>query len=349
MKLTEEARGKIVAGDATFLFQFVAPLPPQPRPQLPLAVKGGLASQVDWTLTIIAAFSFLVHFGLIGAMYSDWTDPLVDDGAVVGPLIDMVSHVPPIKVEDAPSASPEGPPTAPTRPSAPASAGPAKAAGETAASREAASNQRAAALATRAQTMELEILGAYGTHVAVQGALNRPDIPPVGLEDAATANVGARASTGNDLHLGPGSSPLRPGANRPGLTDIGNTTAAATATAGPESHVHGPVIGLDEVGPIERTAPVANAESVVARLRPSFRTCYNRGLQSDPSMAGKVIVSAKIAPNGEVASADSSQNTGLSTDVVQCILRRVRTATFETQGPIGSTIQIPITFVQQGK
>ena len=65
MKLTEEARGKVVVGETTFLFQFVAPPPVQPRPQLPLAVKGGVASQIDWSLTIIAAFSFLLHFGLV--------------------------------------------------------------------------------------------------------------------------------------------------------------------------------------------------------------------------------------------------------------------------------------------
>ena len=79
IRLTEEARGKVVIGDITFLFQFVAPPPPQPRPQLPLSVKGGLASQIDWTLTIIAAFSFMFHFGFIGAMYSDWLDPVVGD------------------------------------------------------------------------------------------------------------------------------------------------------------------------------------------------------------------------------------------------------------------------------
>ena len=48
LKLTEDARGKVVVGDTTFLFQFVAPPPVQPKPQLPLAVKGGLASQIDW-------------------------------------------------------------------------------------------------------------------------------------------------------------------------------------------------------------------------------------------------------------------------------------------------------------
>src|SRR5690606_356858 len=95
VKLTEEARGKIVIGETTFLFQFVAPPPVQPRPQLPLAVKGGLASQIDWTLTILAAFSFLLHFGIVGAMYSDWMDPVVGDDLNVAGLADMMKNIPP--------------------------------------------------------------------------------------------------------------------------------------------------------------------------------------------------------------------------------------------------------------
>jgi TonB family protein len=66
-------------------------------------------------------------------------------------------------------------------------------------------------------------------------------------------------------------------------------------------------------------------------------------------MSGKVMISAKISPNGEVASADGTQNTGLSAAVVQCLLRKVRNAQFDAPGPNGSTIQIPVTFVQQGR
>src|SRR5215831_6062002 len=87
IRLTEEARGKVVVGETTFLFQFVAPPPVQPRPQLPLAVKGGLANQIDWGFTIIAAFSFLLHFGFAGAVNSDWFDPIVDDDAETALLI----------------------------------------------------------------------------------------------------------------------------------------------------------------------------------------------------------------------------------------------------------------------
>src|SRR5581483_3051948 len=48
VRLTDDARGKIQVGETTFLFQFVVPPPIQPRPQLPLAVKGGVGSQIDW-------------------------------------------------------------------------------------------------------------------------------------------------------------------------------------------------------------------------------------------------------------------------------------------------------------
>src|SRR5689334_23975916 len=95
VNLSEDARGKVVVGETTFLFQFVAPPPIQPKPQLPVSVKGGLSSQIDWPMTIIAAFSFLFHFGMVGAIYSDWMDPLVDDEANIAGLIDSVKSLPP--------------------------------------------------------------------------------------------------------------------------------------------------------------------------------------------------------------------------------------------------------------
>jgi len=101
VRLTDEARGKIIIGETTFLFQFVAPPPVQPRPQLPLSVKGGLAAQIDWSLTIIAAFSFLLHFGLVGAMYSDWMDPVINDDITAG-LLDMVQKTMPAPTVETP-------------------------------------------------------------------------------------------------------------------------------------------------------------------------------------------------------------------------------------------------------
>src|SRR5262249_39611733 len=63
VKLTDDARGKVVVGETTFLFQFVAPPPVQPRPQLPLSVKSG--NKVDWNFTMITAMSLLSHVAVL--------------------------------------------------------------------------------------------------------------------------------------------------------------------------------------------------------------------------------------------------------------------------------------------
>ena len=349
VRLTEEARGKVVIGETTFLFQFVAPPPPQPRPQLPLAVKGGLASQIDWNLTIIAAFSFLLHFGVIGAMYSDWMDPIVNDEVTASGLIDMMKNIPAAPV-DVPvetttavaTASATATATAPSGGGAPKAAGGGAGKGNV-------SDKQAAALAAQAEAIQMQMLAAFGGGSAVQGALNRGDIPPVDLSGAAASGAGVSASTGTGLNLGTGGGGMvRPGGGGGGLASIGNAHGTGNGGAGTEVAVKGPT-GEASIGSTTATVAVANADRVVAGLRPGFRQCYNTGLNSDPGMSGKVVIAAKIAPNGEVTAADQLSNSGLSAGVVACIQRKIRNAQFDAPGASGSTIQIPITFVQQGK
>jgi hypothetical protein len=88
----------------------------------------------------------------------------------------------------------------------------------------------------------------------------------------------------------------------------------------------------------------AAIDQVVASLPPGFRACYDRALQSDPRLAGKAIVIAKIASSGDVSSADAAQGTGLPSPMIQCLLRWVHNARFASPGPTGSTVQIPLTF-----
>jgi hypothetical protein len=338
VRLTEEARGKVIIGDTTFLFQFVAPPPPQPRPQLPLAVKGGLASQIDWDLTIIAAFSFLLHFGIIGAMYSDWMDPMVSDDFNIQGLVDLTKNVPPPTIE-----TPADTSTAATTATAAATAAPASkpsgAAGKV-------NDKQAAALAQQAEQMQMQMLAAFGGNTAVQGALNRSDIPPADLSNAAASGAGVSNASG-DLRLGTaGGGTVRPGSAGGGLAGIGVTGGAGGGGAGKEAAVKGPT-GDAQIGATTASVPVSDAERVVAGLRARFRSCYNKGLAVDPGMAGSVTIVTKVAPNGEVTAADSSANSGLSADVVTCIQRVVKNAQFTGPGGSGSTINIPVKFVQQ--
>ncbi len=339
IRLTEEARGKVVIGDITFLFQFVAPPPPQPRPQLPLSVKGGLASQIDWTLTIIAAFSFMFHFGFIGAMYSDWLDPVVGDENVAG-LIDMTKNLPappPIEEKsDAPATSATSAASAKQDPGQQKqNAAPGKI-----------SEAKAAALAQEAQTMQMQMLAAFGGTSAVQGALNRSDVPVGDLSAVAQSAAGV-SNTGGDLKLAGGGGATIPGARGGGLQSLGQTQGGGGGTAGQGREVKGPT-GEASMGAVSTSAPVANAERTIAGLRPGFRSCYNKGLANDPSMAGKIVLAIKIAPNGEVQDVSKVGGSGLASDVEQCIIKKARNASFDAPGGSGSTVQVPVTFVKQG-
>ena len=64
MPLTENARGKIVLGEMTLLFQFVSAPPLQPRPHLPASVRGSLADRIEPQLSIIVALSICMHFSV---------------------------------------------------------------------------------------------------------------------------------------------------------------------------------------------------------------------------------------------------------------------------------------------
>lgn len=352
VKLTEEARGKVVVGETTFLFQFVAPPPIQPRPQLPLAVKGGIASTIDWTLTIIAAFSFLLHFGIVGAMYSDWMDPVVGDDFNVGALVDMMKNIPPPPVEETPDTNPVATAAATATAAAPkpkgGGAGGAKG-GSSGKSKGQVSDAKAAALSAQADAMQMQMLAALNGGSSVQGALNRSDIPPVDLSGAAASNAGVAHGSG-DLKIGGGGSPVQGGGKGGGLAGIGGGTKGdgTGGGAGKETKVAGPT-GVAQVGGSTATVPISDADRVVAGLRGRFRSCYQKGLNSDPSMSGKVVIAAKVGPNGEVSSANVSSNTGLSPGVASCIANVVKRATFSAPGGGGSTLSIPVTFVQQGK
>jgi MYXO-CTERM domain-containing protein len=111
-----------------------------------------------------------------------------------------------------------------------------------------------------------------------------------------------------------------------------------------------PPAGDAELGPVTAEGPTpANTEQVTASLRPSLRLCYRRGLASDPKMAGNLSISARIGPNGEVKSAEATKSAGVSASVIQCVLSRVRNAQFDSPGPKGSTLRIPVSFVTKTK
>jgi hypothetical protein len=344
VRLTEDARGKVVVGETTFLFQFVAPPPVQPRPQLPVSVKSGLSSQIDWPMTIIAAFSFLFHFGLVGAVYSDWMDPVIDEDINIAGLIDSVKSLPP----PPPVEMPQDAATATATATATAAPEPVKGGGTKAPGKGAMTAGERARLSAQLDQLEMATLGALNSQgPATAGVLRNGDVPTGALDQAAMSGAGVTAG-GAGLNLGGGGGGIvRPGMAGNGLGSIGATTAGAQGGSGQAAAVQGPK-GNANVDRAElHGGQVSNADRVVAGMRAGFRACYNKGLASNPDLQGSVRITAKIGPNGEVVSATPSGGAGLGDEVVSCVVRRVQAATFSAPEGGGATIVIPVTFALQ--
>ena len=339
IRLTEEARGKVVIGETTFLFQFVAPPPVQPRPQLPLSVKGGVASQIDWNLTIIAAFSFLLHFGLIGAMYSDWMDPVVSDDltAALTHMVQEPPTPPPVETAEASASatSTEATPSA----TAKASAAPKQA------TPSAPAPTAVQALLQQAEQARIAILASLAGGQNIQGAMKDDNGAPVDLNSLATREGGiANANGGLNLPGGAGG-PIKPGSGPGGLQGLtGGQTGPAVDNAGQAQKVV--IKGDAQWGGASASVPVSNAEAVIrSQLQPRARACYNAALAADPTISGKLSLSIQVAPSGEVSGVSPS---GMSGQIVSCIVAAAKRLQFAPPGGSGSTIGTSFNFVKQG-
>jgi hypothetical protein len=336
--LDVRARGRLTIGDATLLFQLVEAPIAAARPMLPLAVKTSLLDVVDWPLTILVAMSFLLHFGIVGAMYSDWTDRVVDESFTVQGLVDVSRPLPPPIVEDPEHTTPTTVPVTTATP-APTSTAPSTT------PRHGTTDSRPtrdpnAGLVEAAERMRLDLLATTAPGSALADALARSNIPPVTLDHAD----GAVTTGSSDLTLHT-ASPIDPSARHGDLSTIGVTRKDGS------DHVvvhdtPGPQYSID-ARTIPGTSRIPSAERTVLSLRPAFRRCYELGLQKDPTMSGDVTIRARLRATGEVDSAQIVAQNGLSAEVTSCIQRKVATAEFERPEGGSATLDIPVKFVRQ--
>jgi hypothetical protein len=341
VRLTEDSRGKVVVGDTTFLYQFVAPPPVQPKPQLPVAVMRG-ASDIDWRTTIIAAFSFLLHFMAIGALYSDWLDPLVDDEVSVAGLVDSVKNLPPPppieeQTEEQPTDKGEEK-KADAKPSGKPASGPNQGGGMNA--------KESAALSRELDQLEMMTLGALsGEGPATANVLKGGEVPTSALDAAAAS--GAGVSAGGDLRLGGGGGAIRPGSGGGGLGALGASGKGAGSGTGEAVKVAGPKGSASVGGAAVSGGTISDASRVVAGMRAGFRACYNRGLQENPDAQGSIRLTIRVGPGGEVQGVSASPSGNLPGSVVSCVQSRASAAQFSPPEGGSAAVVVPVTFVKQ--
>jgi hypothetical protein len=354
--LGDTARGKIAIGDSVVLFHFVDPPARPPRARLPLSVQKSALGDLDFRTTLIAALSFLLHFGVMGAMYSDWADPVIDDEARVAQMVEIVKELsPPPPVEQRAIESPDAKgdkhvDKAPSKAAGvarrTASAGPSR----VGSGPRRVSESRAHAIASELRAMNDAMIAAIGARTggatdAVLAAGN--DVPLAMLDKVAAGAEGARMGGVPGLDLrGDGGGIVKPGkGGRPGLpADV--RADARSGDVGKQAAVKKPVGRARFEPPAIGGGQVPDAGRVVGGMRGLLRACYKRALDEDPTMRGSVRVTAQIAPNGDV-SAVSAAASGLSSSMVSCVKRVVRGAQFGPPVGGGATVTIPMSFIPQ--
>ncbi len=343
-ELRRDARGKIILGTTTLLFQLITPPPVRPRAQLPASMTR-MSLGTDWQTTMIAAACFLIHFAAIGGLYSDWLDPIQDDAVVTRGLVESVRDMPtPPTIEDVPetvdkpgkmSRSKAKDRENPNKPSTGA---------KSRRGRGAAATARDAALMAQMDQLEMVTLGALiGRGSATAGVLNDGDLPTGPLDEAAARSVGVG---GPGLHV-PGGKPLPPGSEFT-IADFGNRRQhAANKPRGTTRQVAPPRGNASVAGPSVGGGTIANAGAVVAGLRPGFRVCYNRGLSASPDAEGSIRLSIYVGSNGDVTGVSGSSSGNLPSTVVSCVKGRARSASFDP--PVGgkAVVVVPVTFIKQ--
>ncbi|MGC4093265.1 MAG: AgmX/PglI C-terminal domain-containing protein [Polyangiaceae bacterium] len=344
--LTEEARGKVVLGDVTFLFHFVAPAPTLPKPVLPSAVLRG-ARGVDWVSTICAAFSFLVHFMLLGAVYSDWADPVLDDDSRAAGLIDTIKHMPPPPpVEDKsppddaeePHEAPQAANPKPSEPSPSKAASPGRAGPP--------SRALDPKLVDELEQIDASILPALSSSKpATEGVLRGDKVAWNSLDDAARSRAGVGAPPALGIDLGRGGAPVARGRSD-AISSIGTQGRTADGT-GRSNTLKGPQAEANVASPSTIGGAVSDAARVVAGLRGPLRNCYQRGLAENPDASGSIRLTIRVGAGGEVSGVSASPSGNLPASVISCVQQRAQVAQFAAPEGGSAVIVVPVTFVKQ--
>jgi hypothetical protein len=348
--LRETSRGRLTLGRTTILFS-VEPEPDRtPNVRLPLSVKRGL--EIDWTTTIIAAFSFLFHFGVLGSLYSEWQDPLVDDGLTIAKLVETIQDLPtPPPVEDAAEELDASDPETPKVTKEEKKQDDARVKRSPDARRSDSRSPRARDTSLekaqlRSQLEEMDVL-MHSSLTATGPSTDRvirDSSMPLALLDAAAERDSAVARRPDDLRLSPSdTSSIERGRS---LDRLANRDGGEHADSGRARENDGPKADKTAEDPTRQpvSPELPDAQAVIGRLQGSFRRCYQNGLdREDSDMQGSVRITLKVGPNGEVTSATAGAVSGtLSGSVISCMVGRASTAQFKPPKGGGAVLVVPV-------
>jgi outer membrane biosynthesis protein TonB len=337
LPVTEDQHGKVVLGEVTLLWQFVAPQPETPRPVLPKEAKGNHFTSMDRLFGTVLIVSFLAHSGAYVALANTevpkevtleeipdrYAKVLIPERAPKPPVVEEKKAAAEQKVEK--KAEPEKK----------------QETTEQVAARKAA---RAAAVAKAVQSKGiLKVLGALGPGTA-RGAVADVFGTGGGMGDVASALSGAG---GVAVATDPGAAGGRKGGGQGGAASIGDlaTTGGGKVAYGAKTEVKvSGSVAAEEAEVDSSDIDQGKLGAFVRARMASIKTCYENALKRNPTLKGKISIRFTILETGGLADVAAAVNSMGSPDVARCIVDTMRSwrTQFRPSGPV--TVEYPFVF-----
>jgi outer membrane biosynthesis protein TonB len=355
LPLDEQARGKVTVGDSTILFQFVAPPPIQPRPQLPAAARAGVFRNFEWFITTAWIVSFLLHTGaLVFLETHDW--PHVSKWQRFMELQELISandatfekkKKKSVEDADGEKVEEEAEEEAETKPEKKVKTSTKEKKSSEQVERERA--ERRALVAERlAQSGINKIIGSLGGsgEGAIMDVLSQGDVG-ADQDELLKQVQGVDVATGDANRLrGPAG-----GKGSGEAADIGQVrmkggdAEVKTAGAGSERKIRGQVKRKNAAA-VDGTGALSPQEvnKVIGRKMGAIKGCYERALRRDPNLQGKLVIRFTIAGSGSVTAARTVEN-ALTPEVGDCIEQAFKRFRFPQPDGGSLTMESPFMFM----
>jgi len=357
MVLSEQSRGRVVLGDVTLLFQFVAAPPPPSRLQLPADVRGGLLRGLDWPFVSVMLGSFVFQvFSIAFIVSRDYPEPprgidTLPDRFVR--LLENREEKPKIKEEkkddEAKEVDPDKEKEEPLAEKVKPERKTEKAPLTEDQVRKKVEGQRIANVRNKTILKYIGTVGGDGAGTIVDT-----------LKDGATDVKMAEAFDGaTGLEVATGDSQMRDRRTAAGVA--GGTGAVAGLEDGAlEARGTGPVAtGAKAEAEVRGSVQLKRLSDddvvgtgalssdriaqVVSRRKSAIKTCYEKQLRHNGKLAGKVKVQFTIEQSGRVSSANVVEDTVGDPLVGKCIANNILRWRFDR--PEGGSVTVAFPFV----
>ncbi|MFU8802807.1 MAG: AgmX/PglI C-terminal domain-containing protein [Bradymonadaceae bacterium] len=303
LPLPPNARGKIVIGEVTLLFQFVTPPPVRPKPVLPASMRGGWIKGVEPVMATLLIASAFVQIAFVSwLVLQDWPQPL-----------DFEYEFPDRMVRILAEPDEEEPPEIETEPLELDDDGdvPVEAEAEPEATKSDDTPEEIAEQRQRERTMQevedktlLRVLGAKGEDGSIVDTLLN-GVGDISAEDAFANSTGvqhAEAGVERSGLKGRGSPDADGVGARAGIDDLGSLKGAdKKVDIGKREEQQVKSRPLKIQNPDEMVGGTLDSGSIsqaIRRRQSAIQNCFERELRRNHQAGGRVVINFTITARG---------------------------------------------------